>query len=217
MAQHAQHLAGLATPRPEPWVPTAEPFRAPLGADRLRSGLYRLTLRPDDGAVTLHGALRVAEHGNLTVAAGDLYRYPRNAGRRGPAIHAVEPAPEPPPPVMSTIGHPVRPLEAPVHAPGRYHAFLAVTAARLGDGGRGLTIIVAEHRWMRPRGAFGGAFATAPRTVTLELERRPRTPGHVSAYFGGTLVEEGIPRGTVALGRVPAPVEADARRPAVGA
>jgi hypothetical protein len=217
MAQHAQHVANLAPPRPEPWVPTAEPFRAALGADRVRSGLYRLALRPDAGAATLHGTLRVAEHGSLTVAAGDLYRYPRIAGRRGPGIHAVEPAREPPPPVMSTIGQPVRPLDAPVHAPGRYHAFLAVTAARLGDGGRGLTLIVAEYRWMPPRGAFGGAFATEPRAVTLELERRPRAPGYVSAYFAGTLVEEGIPRGTVTLGRVPAPVEADARRPAVGA
>jgi hypothetical protein len=216
MAQHAQHLADLTTPRPEPRVPTAEPFRTDLGADRLRPGLYRLTLRPDAGAATLHGTLRVAEHGGLLVAGGDLYRYPRHPGtRRGPGIHAVEPAPELPPPVMSTLGQPVRPLEAPVHAPGRYHAFLAVTAARLGDGGRGLTITVAEHRWMPPQGSFGGAFAAAARALTLELERRPRAPGYMSAYFGGTLVEDGIPRGTVALGRVPATVEADARRPSI--
>jgi len=81
MAQHAQHLADLTTPRPKPWVPTAEPFRTDLGADRLRAGLYRLTLRPDEGAVTLHGTLRVAEHGTLLVAAGDLYRYPRHPVR----------------------------------------------------------------------------------------------------------------------------------------
>jgi hypothetical protein len=218
MAHHAQHLARLATPRPEPWVPVAEPFHADLGADRLRPGLYRLTLRPDDGATTLHGTLHVGEHGRLTVAAGDLYRYRRLAGpRHGPWMRVVEPAPEAPPPTMSTLGQPVRPLDAPVHAPGRYHTFLAVTGARLGDGGRGLTITVAEHRWVPPQGAFGGAFATAPRALTLELERRPRAPGYMSAYFGGTLVEDGIPRGTVALGRVPAPVEADARRPTVGA
>jgi len=116
---------------------------------------------------------------------------------------------------MSTLGQPVRPLEALVHAPSRYHAFLAVTTTRLGDGGRGLTITVAEHRWMPPRGSFGGAFATAPKALTLELERRPRAPGYVSAYFGGTFVDEGIPRGAVALGRVPAPAEPDARRPSI--
>jgi hypothetical protein len=55
MAQHAQHLADLTTARPEPRVPSAEPFRTDLGADRLRPGLYRLTLRPDDGGATLHG------------------------------------------------------------------------------------------------------------------------------------------------------------------
>src|SRR3954463_13280254 len=82
MAQHAQHLAGLATPRPQPWVPIAEPFRADLGADRLRPGPYRLTFRPDDGAATLHGSVRVAEHGSLMVAGGDLYRYPRVPGAR---------------------------------------------------------------------------------------------------------------------------------------
>jgi hypothetical protein len=216
MAQHAQHLAGLATPRSEPWVPIAQAFRTDLGPDRLRPRVYRLTLRPDDGAATLHGALRVAEHGGRTVAGGDLYRYPRAAGasRRG-GMYAVEPGPEVPA-AMSRLGRPVRALGAPVHAPGRYHAFLAVTAACLGEGGRGLTITAAEHRWMAPQGAFGGAFAMAPKLVTLELERRPRAPGYTSAYFGGTFVEDGIPRGTVALGRVPAPAELDASRPAIG-
>jgi hypothetical protein len=218
MAQHAQHLSGLAPPATDPSVPLAAPFRTSL--EELRPGCYRLMVRPDGDVATFHGALRVEASGGRMVASGDLYCYPRLAGTRGRAgIRAVEQAPDGSPPAMSALGQPVRPLAVPAHPPRRYHAFLAVTALRAGDTGGGLTITAEEHRCPAPPRASGVAFALvlAPRGGTLERARRPRAPGYTSAYYEGALVVDGVPRGTVALGRVSAHPGAAAHRPAIAA
>src|SRR4051794_32647734 len=107
MAPQPHDLAGRRTvPPPAARVPIAEPIEVSPAAS-LKPGCYRVAVRPYGGTATFHGTLRIEQRGGLTLASGDLYRYPRFAAtRRTPWLSAVEQLPEPAPPAMSRLGRP---------------------------------------------------------------------------------------------------------------
>ena len=199
-------VSAFGAPQDDPWIPIATAIPMPR-ATGLRPGCYRLAIRPHGGTATFHGALDVEAGDAGTTVSGDLYRYPRFTGRRRtPWLGAVEQSPDLPPPAMSRLGRPVRPLGVPVHPPGRYAARLCVTDVRTRPGAapRGrLAIAAEEYRYTPPGGAFGGTFSPAPRVVTLLVEPTLRAPGYTDVYFEGTLLaDDGGVRGKVTLGRV---------------
>jgi hypothetical protein len=197
-------LSAFGAPQDDLWIPIAKPIRVPR-ASGLRPGCYRLAVRPYNSSATFHGALRVEEGDAGATVSGDLYRYPRfTPRRRTPWLAAVEQPPDLPPPTMSRLGQPVRPLGVPFHPPGRYAARLCVTGIRPrpGAGARGLAIAAEEYRYTPPGGAFGGTFSPAPRVVTLVVEPALRAPGYADVYFEGTMVDDRGVRGKATLGRV---------------
>ena len=196
----------------------AEPHR--LCVADLPDGCYRLTIRPDSRRTVYHGTLRIDSAEGSTIASGDLYRFSTYfSSTFDPAVLAPvrlgRPGADRPITEVGTVGRfgtlaPLRRLGIPIYPRNRYHSYLKVTGIRrisFGSAARScpLSITAEEYRYTQPpAGSFNGTFSPAPgaRSVTLSLTSAPAPAGFHNVYYTGSLLEGGVPRGTVELGWV---------------
>lgn len=188
---------------PEPFPREIDPQLHFCAVD-LPDGCYRITYRPNLGAGTFRGTMRVDRAEGSPVISGDLYFFP--AGSDRPDVPILL---DPPLSVGTRLTPHLKRMSIPIYPRGRYHSYLKGTAVRLFSfGGKPCRASITFEQYdytQPPAGSFNGSFPAAPgsRTITMRFAKTAAPsflwPGN---YYEGEVLQGGVVQGTVALGWV---------------
>lgn len=188
----------------------------------LPGGCYRLSFRPKASFLEYRGTLRVDRTGAAPVVSGDLYRFLLlppviTEGVLTTATLASGDHPDTPPSgaigsiseaQLAGVSLFTRSLGIPIYPRNKYHSYLKGTALSVpifSFGTCAVSITMQEYVYTQPpTGQFNGTFPASPgtRTIKMVLTPAPAPLGYPSAYFEGRLYENGVDKGSIALGWV---------------